>query len=158
MAYIYIYIYDVYPKIFPTPKKSGKQMAARNSLNVLKYRGLKLECAWRCVSYFHPSVTKKVAGQKGTSWHINEALNQVQVMKQLPKAISNRWEKNMKKTNSLGLKYPKVVASFYIQKFHPEKTLLDKEKRWLKYPPPWKPPTPAWETTIQMSWRVAMRR
>lgn len=39
-------------------------MAARNSLNVLKYRGLKLECAWRCVSYFHPSVTKKVCWSK----------------------------------------------------------------------------------------------
>lgn len=45
-----------------------------------------------------------------------------------PKLFRIDGKKNMKKTNSLALKYPKVVASFYIQTFHPEKTLLDKKK------------------------------
>lgn len=46
-----------------------------------------------------------------------------------PKLFRIDGKKNMKKTNSLALKYPKVVASFYIQTFHPEKTLLDKKKK-----------------------------
>ena len=152
----YIYIYDVYSK-FSQHYISGKQMAARHSqcaeiswirtclevCQLLPPICYKKGCRSKRNQLTHQRSFEPGPGDEATSQSCFESMGKKTWKKTTASVWSiQKWWLLFTSKNSI-LKKP---------------SLIKKKKRWLKYPPPWKPPTPAWDTTIQMSWRVAMRR
>ena len=110
------HIYDVYPK-FSQHKKIWKANGGSKFSQCAEISWIKIRMCLEVCQLLPPICYKKACRSKRNQLTHqrsfepgpgDEATSQ--------SCFESMGKKNMKKTNSLGLKYPKVVASFYIQK------------------------------------------